>query len=161
MLKRTAHAGTHLVERYLKSAARRRWSSATIPSTICTPIPRSLICFQTTRSTTWASTQYGSEWAVDCFEHAVARRRQWRLRLQRWLTGLRAGFVCAVGTMTAGVDEVVYEGGNCTASVLGQGLSIHETGHFIKAWCETSSHMKVERIDTSVCSGRGGLEGKI
>ena len=110
-------------------SARRRWSSATIPSTTCTPIPRSLICFQTTRSTTWAPTQYGSEWAVDCFEHAVALRRQWRLRLQRWLTGLRAGFVCAVGTMMGSVDEVVCEGGNCAASVLGQGLSIHETGH--------------------------------
>ena len=56
-------------------------------------------------------------------------RRQWRPRLQRWLTGLRAGFVCAVGTMTGSVDEVVCVGGNCTASVLGQGLSIHETGH--------------------------------
>ena len=56
----------------LKSATRRRRSSATVPSTTCTPIPRSLICFQTTRSATWAPTQYGSVWAVDCFEHAVA-----------------------------------------------------------------------------------------
>ena len=59
------------------------------------------------------------------------------------------------------MDEVVCEGGNCTASVLGQEMSIHETGHFIKAWWETSSRVKVERIDTSVCSGRGRLEGKI
>ena len=58
------------------------------------------------------------------------------------------------------MDEVVCEGGNCTASV-GTGVSIHETGHFIKAWWETSSRVKVERIDTSVCSGRGRLEGKI
>ena len=34
--------------------------------------------------------------------------------------GLRAGFVCADGTMTGSVDEVVCEGGNCTASALGQ-----------------------------------------
>ena len=34
--------------------------------------------------------------------------------------GLRAGFVCAVGTMTGSVDEVVCGGGNCTASALGQ-----------------------------------------
>ena len=74
---------------------------------------------------------------------------------------LSAGFVCADGTVTGSVDEVVCEGGNCTASVLGQGMSIHETGHFIKAWCETSSLVKVERIDVSVCSGRGRLEGKI
>ena len=31
---------------------------------------------------------------------------------------------------------------------------------FVQAWCMTSSHVKVERMDTSVCSGRGGLEGK-
>ena len=36
----------------LKSATRRRSSSATVPSTTCTPIPRSLICFRTTRSAT-------------------------------------------------------------------------------------------------------------
>ena len=34
--------------------------------------------------------------------------------------GLRAGFVCAEGTMTGIVDEVVCKGGNCTASALGQ-----------------------------------------
>ena len=34
--------------------------------------------------------------------------------------GLRAGFVCADGTITGSVDEVVCEGGNCTASALGQ-----------------------------------------
>ena len=30
----------------------------------------------------------------------------------------------------------------------------------LKASCETSSHVKVERMDTFVCSGRGELEGK-
>ena len=39
---------------------------------------------------------------------------------RRGLDGLRAGFVCADGTMTGSVDEVVCEGGNCTASALGQ-----------------------------------------
>ena len=41
-----------------------------------------------------------------------------------------------------------------------RGLSIHETGHLEKPQCETSSHVKVERMDTFVCSGRGELEGK-
>ena len=66
--------------------------------------------------------------------------------------GLRAGFVCVDGTMTGSVDEVVCEGGNCTASTADD---ICESG-LVKAWCETSSHVKVERLDTSVCSGFGG-----
>ena len=69
-----------------------------------------------------------------------------------------AGFVCADGTVTGSVDEVDCESGICTASVLGQEMSIHETGPFIKAWCVTRSHVKAERMDTSVCSGRGGPE---
>ena len=60
------------------------------------------------------------------------------------------------------VGVVVCEGGNCTTLVLGQGICtrIHETGHHVKAWCETSLHVKVERMDTFVCNGRGEHEGK-
>ena len=58
------------------------------------------------------------------------------------------------------VDVVVCEGGNCTTLVLGQGICtrIHETGHHVKAWCETSSHVKVERmVDACDWPTRGTL----
>ena len=45
MLRRTAYAGTHLVKSFW-------WSSTGIPSPTCASIPRSLICFHKTRSTT-------------------------------------------------------------------------------------------------------------
>ena len=94
--------------------------------------------------------------------------------MRRWSAGLREGLLlggrdcddggetredsdcCFFGeredsipaSATGIVDVVVCEGGNCITSVLGQGICtrIHETGHHVKAWCETSSHVKVERM---------------
>ena len=103
----------------------------------------------------WTPPQHRLEWAVDLSEHTVARGWRWRLRLRRWSAGLREGLLlggrdCDDGgetredsdccffveredsipaSATGIVDVVVCEGGNCTTSVLGQGICtrIHET----------------------------------
>ena len=152
------------------------WFSVAIPSTTCALISSSLFCSKQLeaqhRLLRWTPPQHRREWAVILSVHTVARGWRWRLRLRRWSAGLREGLLlggrdcddrgetredsdcCFFGeredsipaSATGIVVVVVREGGNCTTSVLGQGICtrIHETGHHVKAWCETSSHVKVE-----------------
>ena len=147
------------------------WFSVAIPSTTCALISSSLFCFQTTRSTASSTsvdtattqtrmgryslrTHCGSWVAVAATVATVVSRAscgrdcddrgETREDSDCCFFGEREDSIPA--SATGIVVVVVREGGNCTTSVLGQGICtrIHETGHHVKAWCETSSHVKVE-----------------
>lgn len=180
LLKRTAYAGTHFVERYQESTAKTLvvFSHYPVDYLYANPEILDLLPDQSKHDIVYFG---GHRHNTDQNGPSIAPNTQWLVGggggygCDGGQQGFVKGFVWADGTVTTevklvktsdccyfgeredsipapptgSVEVVVCEASNCTTSILGQGTCtrIHGTDRFVKAWCETNSHVKVERMD--------------